>query len=286
MITLSNDRFTVTISEKGAELSSVRFNGLEYLWQADPAFWGKHSPILFPIVGELKNGAYLFEGQEYKMSRHGFARDKIFKVSESSPASVTFKIQSDESTLAVYPFPFSLDIRYSLEANMLSCHFLVKNTGANRLYFSLGGHPAFNVPLEKGLAYPDYFLTFEEDTELEKYPLEDGLIAGTTQKIALKQHTLTLQPSLFYQDAIVLKSLNSKVVTLSTKKGIHGLSLAFEGFPYFGIWASKDAPFVCLEPWCGIADSVNRTLQLQDKEGINELPANETWEREWKLKVF
>lgn len=285
MITISNDDVTVRINEKGAELQSLQYDGLEYVWQALSA-WNKHSPVLFPIVGELKDGAYIFEDKTYKLSRHGFARDKTFEVSQATDHSVVFTLKSDKSTFAVYPFHFIFQLEYYLEGNKLSCSYIVKNTGGNSMYFSVGGHPAFNLPLQPSLNYKDYYLRFNKDDKLQRFVLHDGLTGTDTETIQLKDGVLPLDPSLFYADAIVLKHILSDEIHLGSSKDKHGLKFHCENFPYFGIWAAKDAPFVCLEPWCGIADNLKHDQQLIHKEGINVLDTNESWKRTWSVEVY
>jgi galactose mutarotase-like enzyme len=152
--------------------------------------------------------------------------------------------------------------------------------------FSVGGHPAFNLPLNKKLSYTDYVLEFDNDVVLKKYLLQNGLITDETESIQLNNKALQLKPELFYKDAIVLKHINSKQVTLKTNKDSHGLKFEFDGFPYFGIWAAKNAHFVCLEPWCGIADNVHHNNKLESKEGINKLTAGEIWKRTWRVEIF
>ena len=286
MISLQNDKLSVAIHEKGAELQSIQLNNVEYLWQADAAFWGKHSPVLFPIVGELKDGKYIFDNKEYKLSRHGFARDKIFAAEQSSDTTVTFSLKSDESTLTVYPFPFIFSVEYRIDDATLFCTYHIKNTGNADMYFSVGGHPAFKVPLINNLQYTDYYLQFNNDEVLNRYVLHEGLTGNDTEEIILKDKTLQLHPSLFYADAIVLKHIKSNSIKLFSNKNEHGLLFTFNDFPYFGIWAAKDAPFVCLEPWCGIADNIHHDHQLISKEGINKLAANESWQRTWSVELF
>ena len=286
MIQLSNNELSIRISEKGAELQSINYNDLEYLWQADTKFWGKHSPVLFPIVGELKNGKYIFENKEYALSRHGFARDNIFDAQKISDTSAIFTLHSGDKTLAVYPFQFTFQLRYEINDDELSCTYVVKNINAFMMYFSVGGHPAFRVPLNENLQYNNYSLKFDDDTKLNRYLLHDGLTGDNVQSLPLDEHELHLDPSLFYADAIVLKDLKSRQITLHSEKDPHGLTFHMEGFPYFGIWAAKDAPFVCLEPWSGIADNIHHDGQLINKEGINKLAAGESWERTWQVKLF
>ena len=286
MIQLANDNLKVLVNEKGAELQSIQYIDVEYLWQADAKFWGKHAPVLFPIVGELKNGRYVFKNKEYKLPRHGFARDKTFEAEQTDATCATFTLKNDEETFAVYPFEFIFQVEYIIKENELFCTYHVQNINADIMYFSVGGHPAFNVPLNKNLFYTDYYLEFNNDDVLKKYLLQNGLISDETESIQLNNKTLQLKPELFYKDAIVLKHINSKKITLKTHKNPHGLRFKFDGFPYFGIWAAKDAPFVCLEPWCGIADNINHDNKLINKEGINQLVAGETWKRTWSVELF
>ena len=286
MIYLQNNKLSIAIHEKGAELQSIQLNNAEYLWQADAAFWSKHSPVLFPIVGESKDGKYVFDDKEYKLSRHGFARDKIFTAKQSSSTTAIFSLKNDELTLAVYPFPFIFSIEYTIDDAKLSCTYHVANTGNADMYFSVGGHPAFNVPINSNLQYTDYYLQFNNDEVLNRYVLHNGLTGDDTEQIILKNKTLQLHPSLFYADAIVLKHIKSNTIKLFSDKNKHGLLFEFNSFPYFGVWASKDASFVCLEPWCGIADNIHHDHELIAKDGINKLATNESWQRTWSVELF
>lgn len=286
MITLKNAKLSASIHSKGAELQSVQYNGLEYLWSGDAAFWGKHSPVLFPIVGTLRNDTYFYKGKSWHLPRHGFARDKMFEVNVINDVKAIFTLRDNEDTLKVYPFAFELNLIYELEDNKLKCTYEVKNLLQDDMYFSIGGHPAFAAPLKKELAYTDYYLQFNNDAELKRYKLDDGLIATNTETIVLQDKKLPLTPSLFYEDAIVMKHLKSDVVTLATQKDGHSLQFHFSGFPFLGIWAARDAPFVCIEPWCGIADNVDHNQQLEQKEGIEKLAAGKTWQRSWMVELF
>ncbi len=286
MVNIFNDQLSVNINEKGAELQSIKLKGLEYLWQANSKYWGKHSPVLFPIVGELKDGKYVFDNKEYNLPRHGFARDKVFEARQSSSDNAIFTLQSNEETLAVFPFQFIFQVEYEIVDNELSCSYIVQNTAESDLYFSVGGHPAFKVPLSEELKYTDYSLKFDNDNVLQRYLLHDGLTGDDTEEISLDNKVILLKPSLFYTDAIVLKHIGSKKIKLYTGKDVHGLTFNFEDFPYFGIWAAKDAPFVCLEPWCGIADNIHHDHQLISKEGINKIAAGTTWKRKWSVELF
>ena len=287
MIILQNQTLRATIAPKGAELQSLinTTTGIEYMWSGDAAYWGKFSPVLFPIVGGLKNDTYYFNDKAYQLPRHGFARDKTFVVEKISETEAIFTITEDEQTLTVYPFAFKLQLRYQLNGNALSCTYQVYNSGNEYLLFSVGAHPAFAVPFIKGTNYTDYYLQFNTTETLQRWKLENGLIAAP-ESLPITNNILPLQPSLFYEDAIVLKHIKSNVITLACNKNEHGLHFKFDDFPFFGIWAAKDAPFVCLEPWCGIADSVTHNQQLKDKEGINVLAANAHWQKSWSVACF
>ena len=286
MIELKNDHLLVRINEKGAEIQNLQLNKQEYLWQADPDYWGKHAPVLFPIVGELKDGKYVFENQEYHLSRHGFARDNLFEVNQSADTSAIFTLRSDAETRVVYPFEFIFQVQYEIIQQTLYCSYIVQNEDDGDLYFSVGGHPAFKVPITDQLKYEDYVLEFSNDIVLKRFLLQNGLTNNKTETLKLNDKKLYLNPSLFYNDAIVLKHIDSDQIKLYSNKDLHGLTFKFEGFPFFGIWAAKDAPFVCLEPWCGIADNIHHDYQLKNKEGINQLAIGAKWKRTWSVELY
>jgi len=288
MILLENENIKVAISTKGAELQSIhsKTTDFEYLWKGDPQYWGKFSPVLFPIVGALKDNKYIFGDQEYELPRHGFARDHEFESEQISNEEVLFTLSQTADTLKVYPFEFKLGLRYKIAGAAVSCSYEVYNPGSEALLFSVGGHPAFAAPLTGGSVYEDYYLEFNKDKSITYHKIEDNLIADETVSLSLNEGKLVLKHELFYNDALVIKELKSDSISLKNNKNQHGLNFTFENFPYFGIWAAKDADFICLEPWCGIADSVNHNQQLRDKEGIISLSPGLDWKRSWSVEVF
>jgi galactose mutarotase-like enzyme len=288
MITLQNEKLTAVIANKGAELQQLtsKGTGINYMWSGDDAYWGKHSPVLFPIVGGLKYDTYYYKDNAYQLPRHGFARQKEFVSQQLSSTEVIFTLQHDDQTLAVYPFAFTLKLLYQLNNNWLVCTYEVHNPGDDVLLFSVGAHPAFAVPLTSGTAYQDYYLEFNKPEEMERWKIKNGLIDTHTQPLLMKNGRLALQHELFYEDAIVLKGLESNCISLASHKHKHGFNFYFNGFDFFGIWAAKDAPFVCLEPWCGIGDHVNHNQQLMDKEGIRLLEPGEVFSRTWSVECF
>ena len=282
--TIQNDYLSVEVQAKGAELMSLynKKEQLEYMWSGDPAFWGKHSPVLFPIIGELKNNTYYYNNKAYQLGRHGFARDMEFTVTEQTTSSIGFSLLSNAGTLQKFPFEFGFDIEYLLQQDWLTVTYKVKNTGNGDMYFSVGGHPAFKVPLVEGADYNDYYLEFNEPELAGRWPISaEGLIETDAEPFLLNTNKLPLRKELFYRDAIVFKNLRSDTVRLRSSKHDKGIEFNFPGFPYLGVWAAKDADFVCIEPWCGIADSVNSNQQLTEKEGINRLAPQGIFERSW-----
>lgn len=289
MYTIQSDTLQVDIAAQGAELKSVyhKAHGLEYMWGADPAFWSKTSPVLFPVVGALKGGAYTFNGASYALPRHGFAREKAFAVAEQSGTGITFSLQSSEETLAVYPFSFLFTIRYTVEGDVLTVQYAVKNMDDREMFFSIGGHPAFKLPLVNGTEYDDYALRFQKEETAPRWLIsKDGLIEKETEPLLENANELPLSKDLFAKDAVVLKHLNSGYVDLVSDKTPHGLSFSFEGFPFLGLWAAPGADFLCIEPWCGIADSVDASGELKEKEGIRSLPAGEAFTAAWTVRFY
>lgn len=257
------------------------------MWSGDPAFWGKHSPLLFPIVGTLKANTYYYQDKAYTLSRHGFAREMEFGVETQTPESITFLLRSDDMTRQNFPFDFELRVIYRLTATGFSTTYQVGNPATTPLYFSVGGHPAFRVPLVPGTSYTDYYLEFDSAETGPRWPIsKDGLIETQPQALLKGTRTLPLTKELFARDAVVLKHPASSGVTLRSARTERGLRMDFPGFPFLGIWAAPNADFVCLEPWCGIADSVDSNQQWLEKEGINRLDAGGKFERTWTLTVF
>jgi galactose mutarotase-like enzyme len=208
MFTIENEQLQATISAKGAELQSVysRSSRLEYLWNGDPAFWAKHSPVLFPIVGTLKGDRYIYANNSYQLGRHGFAREMEFKVDDQRTNSINFLLKSNENTLKNFPFVFEFRLGYLLQGDGLKTTYTVRNNGDGDMYFSIGGHPAFKLPLAPGTIYDDYYLAFEKNENLARGPISaEGLLEK--HPVPYLQHTriLPLNKDLFLQDALVFK---------------------------------------------------------------------------------
>ena len=289
MLTIENKLLRVSIASKGAELQSIFHKSfqLEYMWNGDPAFWAKRSPVLFPIVGTLKDDQYNFKNKSYRLGRHGFAREMEFETEYYQKDGAGFLLKSDEATLKNFSFLFEFRVGYLLRGDELETSYNIQNTDEEDLYFSVGGHPAFKLPLVEGTSYNDYYLEFDKDETLSRWPISPGgLLEKNPIPVLQNTRVLPLSKELFSQDALVFKHPASSSVALKSGKTLHGLDFSFHDFPYLGIWAAKNADFVCIEPWCGIADSVDSDQQLIHKEGINVLKKGEVFERKWKIRIF
>ncbi len=267
--TLLNDTLMVTATTNGAELKSIRNldNGIEYLWQAKKEIWPRHAPNLFPIVGKM--GKYIVDGQDYQMNQHGFARDLPFKLVSSSDTEMVYELSFNENTLKVYPYKFIFQVVYQIVDNELIVKYIVKNVDSKTIYFSVGAHPAFNVPLIVGEKFDDYYLDFEHYETVGKFPIQNGCIATESMPLLDDQKKLILSKELFLNDALVIKNMKSEQITLRSHKSRYYVKMKFKGFPFFGIWTKPGFDsFICLEPWRGIADTVGQITDIQHKEGI------------------
>ena len=283
MITsISNSKLTAQIKHLGAELCSLKNNtDTEFIWNGNPEFWGKHSPVLFPIVGTLKNNTYSIDNKEYKLSRHGFARDMEFELIKKEVNSVTFALKSSEKTLKLYPFKFELHIIYTLKETGLIIQYVVINSNNIAMPFSIGAHPAFSLTGN----FEEYAIEFEQEESLNYFLLENDLVSNTTQKLETNNKKITLSYRLFDADALVFKILKSN--SLSILKNSEPLfKINFEGFPNLGIWTKNNAPFICIEPWYGYSDTSESTGDLFEKEGIQILEANTIFKSTFSINIL
>jgi galactose mutarotase-like enzyme len=280
--TISNSILTAQIKHTGAELCSLKDNSnTEYIWNGNPEFWGKHSPILFPIVGTLKNNSYQHNNVEYHLSRHGFAREMGFELIDKQENSATFSLTSSDETKEKYPFDFELHLIYTLENTALKIEYRVINNGESKMPFSIGAHPAFDLPGN----FENYSLEFENREPLTFFLLEDGLISNTTEQLQLDKKELYLNHKLFENDALVFKKLTSKSISiLENSKPI--LKISYEDFPNLGIWTPPNAPFICIEPWFGYSDTVETFGNLFNKEGIQILDSNEIFKSQFSIEIL
>jgi galactose mutarotase-like enzyme len=287
--TISNSILQLTVTEKGTEISSIKSlqSNKEYMWNADPLIWGSHAPVLFPAIGAFKNNECTIEGMQYKIPKHGFIRhnDNII-LSKRTKNELNFRLDYSEETLKIYPYKFRFYISFKLEGKKILISHRVENLNDSEIYFSLGAHPAFKCPINKGENYEDYYLEFEQIENAERTLLSDtGLISDKTEITLNKSKILNLNTDLFNDDALIFKQLKSRKVSLKSRKSTQVLSLEFNDFSYLGIWAKPNAPFVCIEPWLGIADHENTNGDFLTKEGIITLPKGDEFTAQYSIEI-
>lgn len=283
---LENDKIKIEVLPMGAELCSLYHKKykLQYLWQAGAA-WAKHSPVLFPIVGQLKNNEYIHQQKKYTLPRHGFAREKMFSLLEQKENQIIFRLSDDESTRKNYPFFFHFEIHYHLTDDELFITYSTTNVGKEKMYFSVGAHPAFRVPFDIRDQYEDYYLEFDVRELSGRWPLKEGFIDSAPIPFFKSNH-IPLTKELFENDALVFKKIESNTIHLRSYKHQHGLRIRVNQCPYLGLWAVKGADFLCIEPWQGIADSIHASGEISEKEGIHVLEPGENHQYRWSIQLF
>ena len=280
--TISNSNLTAVINPLGAELISLKnTTNKEYIWEGNPEFWSKHSPVLFPIIGCLKEDKYSYKGNSYSLLRHGFASKMEFNIIEKSTENVVFSVTNNKETLENYPFKFELQISYTLVNSSLKIGYKVINTNDFEMPFSIGAHPAFALPNK----FESYTLEFEKSENLICSQLENDLICNETISLPMEENRLPLNHSLFENDALIFKELESKAITI-TENNVPFLKVKFEGFPSLGIWTKQKAPYICLEPWFGYADTIKNSGELSEKEGIQIIGINEQFQSEYSIEIL
>ncbi|PTX42483.1 galactose mutarotase-like enzyme [Christiangramia gaetbulicola] len=286
---IENEFLKITVKETGAELCSIlnKENKKEYIWQADPEIWASHAPNLFPIIGVIKDGVYKFEGKEYSVPKHGFIRHNVkIRLKERSEHQLVFELLYSQETLEMYPFKFDFRIAFTLNGKSLEVNHHIINLDEKPIYFSLGGHPAFNILHFKNEKIEDYSLEFDRKMDLETYLLNDeGLVSSKTESVLKNEHKIQLTEHIFDQDALIFKNIKSKKVDLVSAKNGRILSVEYKDFRNLGIWAKPGAPYVCIEPWLGIADVEGTDQNLKKKEGILKLAAENEFNADYTISI-
>jgi galactose mutarotase-like enzyme len=288
MAVLENEFLKVGISPKGAQLTSVynKATQTEHLWQADPNIWPWHAPNLFPVVGGLIDDELLVDGKAYPMQRHGFARQSEFVILESDEVHVAFSLPNSEKTSHIYPYKFDFQVLYTLIENALRVTYKMINHDKKTIYFSVGGHPGFNVPFNAGEKYEDYYLEFEIAEKLETHSINPkGFFGGETHPVPAPGNRLYLTKHLFDNDALVFKNLKSREICIKSDKHEQSVSVEFPHFNYLGIWAKSGADFVCIEPWLGCADTAGKHVDISEKEEIQKLKPGHVFEAAFYISM-
>jgi len=291
-VELENEFFKVVINKLGAEICSFysKKSSIEYIWSGDSSVWGSTAPVLFPIIGALKDGYFEYEGKKFSVPKHGFIRnneDLIWdRVSENGVKAV---LESNDKLKQIYPFDFRFEISFLLneKGELKVIHKVINLSNEKPLYFSLGAHPAFSCPFNKEEKYNDFYIEFDKNETINQWQvLSDGTIGVNSKPFLKNEKIVNLKHDLFLKDAIVLKSTASSVVSLKSRKNNNYIKLTYKGFDYLGIWAKPNGDFVCIEPWLGISDSCTTNNQLITKEGIQRLEKGSSFEIDFKIQII
>lgn len=289
MYSLKNTQLEICVDSLGAELKSLKkiASNVEYMWDARPEYWKRTSPVLFPIVGSLNHGCYRYDGKEYPMSQHGFARDMEFSLLKQTDDALTFVLRSNDETRAKYPFDFALELGYKLQENHLIVSWKVINCDNKEMYFSIGGHPAFLCPIDKKEAQTECKLLFDAKDKITSAIICDkGTLVSHTKEFALKDGMMDITADLFNEDALIIEHNQAHKVSLCDKEGQPYLTVSFDA-PLFGVWspAKKNAPFICIEPWYGRCDRADFQGELSEREWGNRLAPSEVFYAEYTITI-
>lgn len=280
---IENEQLKIGVKDDGCELTSVYLKNKdkEYLWQGSPEFWSGQSPILFPIAGRLYDDKYSLDGKEYTLEKHGFARKMKWEFIEKKDNSLSFLLRETEDTLKKYPYTFELRVDFAIEENRLSVSHTITNTNNNVMYASLGAHPAFNCKVGDRLVFSE-----NETLATEKIDYDRSLRIPETQLILDNERVITLTEKLFEDDALIFHGVKSEYITLEGDSDGSKVIFDLGGAPYLLLWAKPGAPYVCIEPWCGVNDSTDKKSDFSLKDGINKIDAGERFIYCWKAEFI
>jgi galactose mutarotase-like enzyme len=286
---ISNQILALSVQHKGVEISSLKSlkTNTEYIWDANPSIWGSHAPVLFPIIGALKDGLCQIDGKQYAIPKHGIIRhnDKLELITQEEN-SLEFQLRSSAETEKIYPYKFNFCIKYQLVDNRLIVAHLVENTDDKAIYFALGAHPAFKCPFNSGESFGDYFLEFTTKETASRWMLDkSGLLSGEKTSYLNGSQQLALREDMFNEDALVFTDLQSKEVSLKSEKTRQSIKVSFEDFPYLGLWAKPKANFICIEPWQGLTDSSNSDGDFIKKQGLIKLDQGDTYRASYTITI-
>ncbi len=281
MITLKNKSITLQINELGAEMKSLSANGREYLWNSNPDVWASSCPLMFPICGGLKDGKYIFDGTEYTLPKHGYAKNTLFEVESATDTTAVFLHKSNNETKEHFPFDYELRLIYTLDGNSVRIEYKVDNKSDKTMYFSIGSHEGYYTP--EGIE--DYDVVFPQNETLNAYVLYGNLLSDQQLPIIKDTNILPLYDKYFTVDALVFKDLKSRSAMLRNRKTGKAVKIDFDYAPYFLLWHKPNAPYICLEPWAGVQDIVGSSYDITQKEGILSLEAGKTYLAEHTITI-
>lgn len=282
MITIKNDYLTAKINEVGAELKSLVCNDIQYIWQGDEKYWAGSAPLLFPICSGLKDDEYYLDGKKYTLQKHGYARFCKFEVENQVEDSVTFLLCSNEESLKQFPFRYELRVTYTLENKTLKVKYDVKNLSDDTMYFSIGAHEGYYCP--EGIE--EYDVILPEAETLYSTVLEGNVLGNNKVRIIENSDRIALKYDYFAVDALVFKDMKARSAVLKNRNNGKAVKVTFEGCDYFLLWTKPDAPYICLEPWCGISDNKDTDKNFKTKEGIRQIAAGGNFVNEHSIEVL
>ncbi len=285
---ISNDLVQLSISEIGAEMKSIKKDGAEYLWDGNEEFWPEQAPLLFPYVGRFTDGKYTLNGKTYEMGIHGFARKLPYRVVLEENSRIRFQLKDTEETYCSYPYHFVLEVEYALEGDTIGITYHVKNETDEVMYFGIGGHPGFRVPLEEGLDFSDYYLEFSGESRPERVGHTPAcFLSGINQEYPLRDgRCIDLRHTLFDEDAIVLQNVSDEV-TLKSDRGHRQVKVSYPNLPYLGLWHAPktEAPYICIEPWTSLPSRQDVVEEFRYKSDLIRLAPHGEYVNNWKITI-
>lgn len=286
---IENDTLKVEVNKTGAELFSLfhKSSQTEYLWQGNETFWGSRAPVLFPIIGALKQGEIWIKGKKCSIPKHGIIRkNEELSAEQINDGHVRFMLEGNSTYNEIYPYKFSFALDFMLEENSLTVQFTVTNKDEDAMHFSLGGHPAFCCPLTPEDQYEDYELEFEQPEQFLSSRINaEGLLMEQKESVAEPSKTLSLTKSMFDKDALIFTDLKSRNVSLKKKTGEKIVTVSYPAFPHLGIWSKPGAPFICIEPWIGYNDPIQTTQKIEQKPGMIKLESGKSFEAAFTISI-
>lgn len=282
MIILKNSKLAVKIDEKGAELKSILCNGIENMWDGNPEIWGNTAPFLFPICGSLKDNKYIYNGIEYTLEKHGYAKNTIFDIELLTETKVILIHKSNDETKKHFPFDYELKVIYTIENYSIKIEYNVLNTSNKTMYFSIGSHEGYATP--EGI--DEYDIIFSQNETLDSLSICNGRISPKTRPILDNSNILPLREMLFKPGSLIFKNLNSNSVVLRNRKTGRALQVEFDYAQYFIIWHKVGANFICLEPWAGLTDMIDSSYDIKEKEGIMKLDSGKDYSAKHIITVL
>lgn len=290
LFTLENSFLKISASTRGAELHNLfsKNTNTEFLWNGAEEHWKYHAPVLFPIVGKVKNNTYSAEGSQFQLPQHGLARISDFNLINQTDNSLLFELKYSEKTLKVYPYKFSFKIQYTLNENTIKVEYIVDNLDNKTIYFSVGAHPAFMCPLHQNETMNDYYFELNKaETTSTMLLNEEGYFSQNRESYLENDNIIPLSKEVFKNDALIFDDLKSNKISLKSNKHNKTLSMDFTGFPYLALWSKPTgAPFVCIEPWFGHSDYHDFTGSLKDKEGIQSLSEGNSFNAFYTISII